>query len=64
MEMDVPIRCSLDFSQHDIAMLAGLSRPRTSEALAALQELGLVTVRREALVLTDVEQLLAFQPQD
>ena len=52
------------FSQHDIAMLAGLSRPRTSEALAALQELGLVTVRREVLVLTNVEQLLAFQPQD
>lgn len=52
------------FSQQDIATLAGLSRPRTSEALAALQKLGLLTVRREVLILTDVEQLLAYQAQD
>lgn len=52
------------FSQQDIATLAGLSRPRTSEALAALQRVGLVTVRREVLILSDVEKLLAFQFQD
>lgn len=49
------------FSQQDLATLAGLSRPRISEALGVLQSLGLVTVRREVLILTDIEKLLSFQ---
>lgn len=52
------------FSQQDIASLAGMSRPRVSEALAVLQKAGLLTVRREVLILTDVEKLLAFQLSD
>lgn len=52
------------FSQHDISTLAGLSRPRTSEALAELQRLGLLKVRREILIVIDVEKLLSFKYRD
>lgn len=52
------------FSQQDLATLVGLSRPRTSEALGVLQSLGLLTVRREVLVMTNIDKLLAFQSPD
>lgn len=51
----------LDLSQGEIALLAGLSRQRTNQALKHLEQGGFITQTRGGLRVIDLEGLRAFQ---